>query len=52
MNEWQVLRNGEVWNDRFDSEFLAILNLEECSALDDADYVVTQMTDEEMNKYK
>ena len=53
MNEWQILRNGKVWYDRFDTEDLAIEHMDEDVRNDDDNfYEVVEMTDEEMAQYQ
>lgn len=51
MKEWKVLRNGKLWNDRYNSEEDAVWYVE-MEAEDDAEYEVMEMTEEDMKKYK
>lgn len=52
MKEWKVLRNGETWTDRFDSEDLALEYIEiDCKDLE-GEFLVEQMTDKEISDYE
>jgi len=53
--EWKVLRNGELWSDRLDSEEECILHINDCieeghGELQNFSYEL--MTDQDYDKYK
>ena len=53
--EWKVLRNGELWSDRFDSEDECIEYINECVKRglgESQDYTYELMTDADYEQYK
>ena len=52
MQEWKVLKDGELYGDRFNSEDLALDYIEhECEDLD-GEFTVELMTEEDMLVYE
>ena len=51
MEEWKVLRDGELYTDRFDSEDLALEYIEVYCKYLDGEFTVEKMTEEEIDDY-
>lgn len=51
MEEWKVLRDGELYTDRFDSEDLALEYIEVYCKYLDGEFTVEKMTEEDIESY-
>ena len=51
MNEWKVLRNGELYTDRFDSEDLAFEYVKVYCKHLDGEFTVEKMTKDDIGEY-